>query len=363
MMSDPSALQIVRDALRIRDQERVWIHTWNHSAELAQEIVKQAQLHGAAVVLSLSTESLTVHALKDAPLETVVTVPAHLFSGVAKADALIVLDGPADPNIFKSADKGKALAITGTVHQLLGIAFANRVRTLFVRTTGVTEKAAKTYNLDFSKWTQEVKQCLSSNQAAMIDLGERLRGILNKHREIHISSSGGTDLRFRTTGTPFLDEGIIDQAAVESRNVLTQLPAGIVSIPVNESSAEGTVVFNLPRAFLGDTIEGLRLDFTKGQVTGLRAQKGDKTLERAFRAGTESKDRLTRLVFGINPEAATPFGQPTDLLIPGTLTLGLGNNTFIGGRSRSNFCYDHTLSDAIVSIGPQAVIMEGKLTI
>ncbi|MFX0169586.1 MAG: aminopeptidase [Candidatus Hodarchaeota archaeon] len=362
-MPDPSALQIVRDALRVRDQECVWVHSWNHTAELAQEIVKQAQLHGAAVALSLSTEGLTTHALKNAPLETVTTAPSHWFSGATTADALIILDGPADPGIFKNAEKGKALAITGTVHQLLGKAYANRVRTLFVRTTGITQKAAKTYDFDYDSWTQEVKQCLSSSQAAMIDLGQRLSIMLKKHREVHISSSGGTDLRFRTTGSPLIDDGIIDQADIESKNVLAQLPAGIVSIPINESSAEGTVVFTLSRAFLGDVVENLRLDFTKGQVVGLRAQKGEKTLERAFRAGTDSKDRLTRLVFGINPQAVTPFGQVTDALIPGTLTLGLGNNTFIGGHSKSNLCYEHTLNDAIVSIGPQAVIMEGKLTI
>ena len=363
MMSNPSALQIIRDALRIRDQECVWVHSWNHTSELAQEIVKQAQLHGAIVTLSLSTEGLTTHALMEAPMEAVTTAPNHWYTGAGKADALVLLEGPANPGIFKSADKGKALAITGSVHQLLGKVFARRVRTLYVRTTGFTEKAAKAYDIDYGKWMQEVKQCLAGNQAAMVDLGDRIRASLKKHREIHISSSEGTDLRFRTTGTPLIDDGIIDQADVESKNMLAQLPAGTISIPVNESSAEGTVAFNLPRGYLGDTIEGLRLDFTKGQVSGIRAHKGAKTLERTFRAGTGSKDRLTRLVFGINPDATTPVGYSTDALIPGSLTLGLGNNTFIGGRSESNLAYEHTLNDAIVSIGPQAIIMEGKLTL
>jgi len=363
MMSNPSALQIIRDALRIRDQEQVWVHSWNHTSELAQEVVKQAQLHGAVVTLSLSTEGLTAHALEHAPMEAVTTTPNHWFAGAVKADALVILDGPADPGIFRSADKGKVLAVTGTVYRLLGKALAQRVRTLYVRSTGFTEKAAKVYGIDFGKWMQEVKQSLAGNQAAMVDLGERIRILLKKHREIHISSSEGTDLRFRTTGTPLIDDGIIDQTDVESKNMIAQLPAGTLSIPISETSAEGTVAFNLARGYLGDRIEGLRLDFTKGQITGIRAHKGLKTLERAFRAGTGSKDRLTRLTFGINPNATIPFGYFTDALIPGTLTLGLGNNTFIGGRSESNLAYEHTLNDAIVSIGPQAVIMEGKLTI
>lgn len=355
------ARQIVRDALRIRDQERLWILTWNHTEDLAEEIAQQAHLHGASVTVTLMTEALLVHLLKKAPLEAVTTPPTHWFSGVSKSTALVVLDGPEDPGIFRTADKGKALATTGHITRLLGTAFAHRVRALYVRTTGFTEKAAKVYGLSHSKWINEANRCLSANQAAIIELGQQLMPLLRKHREIHLSSSEGTDLRFRTQGVPLIDDGIIDQEDLRNKNVLAQLPPGTISIPVDESSAEGTVVLNWPRAFLGDIIQNLRLDFKKGQVVDIRALKGEKTFERALRAGTGSKDRLTRFVFGINPNATTSLGQPTDALIPGTITIGLGDNRFIGGKSKSNFCYEHTVNDAIVSIGPTAVIMDGKL--
>ncbi|MFX1405128.1 MAG: aminopeptidase, partial [Promethearchaeota archaeon] len=118
-----------------------------------------------------------------------------------------------------------------------------------------------------------------------------------------------------------------------------------------------------PRAYLGDTIENLRLDFKKGQVVGTRALKGEKTIEEALQAGKGTKDQLTRLTFGINEKATTHLGQPLDDLIPGSITLGLGANTFLGGSSHSNIAYSHTLNDAIVSIGPTAIIMDEKLTI
>ena len=109
-MTSNIARQIVRDALRIRDQERVWVHTWNHSLDLAQEIGEQAQLHGAAVVLSVTSESLVTHMMKKAPQEAVNTPIDHWLAGVSKSNALIVLDGPEDPGIFKSADKAKITA-------------------------------------------------------------------------------------------------------------------------------------------------------------------------------------------------------------------------------------------------------------
>ena len=91
--------------------------------------------------------------------------------------------------------------------------------------------------------------------------------------------------------------------------------------------------------------------------------KGEKTFEQAIRAGTGLKDHLTRLTFGINSNASTPLGQSLDELIPGAITLGLGDNIFLGGRNRSNLNYSHSLNDAIVSIGPTAVIMDEKLII
>ncbi len=362
-MSSSFARQIIRDALRIRDQELVWIHTWDHSLDLAQEILQQAHLHGAAVVLSMVSESSITHLLKQAPLEAVNTPPSHLFNGVSRANALIILDGPENPGIFRTADKGKALAITSNLTRLLSTAFSKRVRTVYVRTTAFTEQAAKTYGISHEKLLQESNRCLTMNQAKMLDLGHRIESLLRKHREIHLSSSEGTDLRFRTRGSPLIDDGIIDQADLQNKNVLTQLPAGTLSIPVDETSAEGTIIFTWPRAFLSDTIDKLRLDFKKGEITDFRAHKGEKTFERAIRGGEKMSDRLTRLVFGINSQASTPFGQPLDVLIPGTITLGLGDNSAIGGRVQSNFSYEHTLNDAIVSIGPTAVIMDGKLTL
>jgi leucyl aminopeptidase (aminopeptidase T) len=361
-MSSSFARQIVRDALRVHDQELVWIHTWDHTMDLAQEILQQAHLHGASVVLSVVSEASVTHQLKKAPLEAVTTPARHLFSGVSKANVLIVLDGPENPAIFRTVDKGKALAVTSTLIRLLDTGFSNRVRTVHVRTTAFTEQAAKNYGISHSKLMQESNRCLTMNQAKMLDLGHRIEVLLQKHREIHLSSSEGTDLRFRTRGSSLIDDGIIDQSDLRSKNVITQLPAGTISIPIDESSAEGTIVITWPRAFLGDTIENLRMDFKKGEITDLRAHKGEKTLKRALREGSEKSDHLTRLIFGINSQASTPLGQPLDVLIPGTITLGLGDNTAIGGRVRSNFSYEHTLNEAIVSIGPTAVIMDGKLT-
>lgn len=358
------ARQIVRDCLRLRERDRLWIATWKHSFELAEKIGQEAQSLGVSIVLSMFSDSLLSHVLKEGPQEAVETVPDHWLQGVAKSTALVVLEGPEDPGILKGADKGKALQVVGQLTGILGNAVSHQVRTLHVLTTAATERAARVYGIDFAKWTEAMNQCLAAKQASMLDAAQRIARLLRANSAIHISTSDGTDMRFRIESDSIvIDDGIIDEEDLRNRSFLAHLPAGLVSVPVDPSSAEGTVSLDLPRAFLGDIIRDLHLEFKKGVVTGYRALRGEATFAQVLRAGTGAKNRLSRLSFGVNPHATVAFGQPSDALMPGTVTLGLGDNTSLGGRNRSNLVYEHTLRNAIVSIGPTAVIMDGKLTI
>jgi leucyl aminopeptidase (aminopeptidase T) len=358
------ARQVVRDSLRLRERDRLWIAAWKHNYDLAEQIGQEAQSLGASVVLSVFSDSLLSHVLKEGPQEAVETVPDHWLQGVAKSTALVVLEGPEDPGILRSADKGKALGVMGQLTGILGNAVSHEVRTVHVLSSGVTERAAKVYGVDFAKWTEATNQCLSAKQASMLDVAQRIAKLLHAHDAIHISTSDGTDMRFRIdTSSILIDDGIIDEEDLHNHRYLAHLPAGLVSVPVDESSAEGTVSLDLPRAFLGDIVRDLHLEFRKGAVTAYRALRGEATFAHALRAGTGGKNRLSRLSFGVNPHATVAPGQPTDALMPGTVTLGLGDNTSLGGRNRSSLVYEHTLRNGIVSIGPNAVIMDGKLTI
>ncbi len=363
-MTKSLARQIVRDSLRLREKERLWIHTWKHSEVLAEDIATEAVIRGASPLISITTDDLLTQILKKAPQEALMTTPEHWHQGVTKSNALVVLNGPADPATLRAADKGKALAAMGHQTRILGTAVSHQVRTLHVLTTSFTDQAAKVYGINQTSFMNLVNRSLSASQTDMINLSKQITQLLQQHRSIHISTSDGTDLQFRVRGSPpLIDDGIIDAEDIKNKSFLARLPQGTVSIPISESSAEGTVIFDTPRAFLGDIINDLRLDFKKGRLIDYRALKGEKTFTQALQTATGLKDRLSRLIFGVNPNTSDIFGQPTDALIRGTVTLGLGDNSFIGGSVRSSFSYEHTLTNAIVSIGPTAVIMDGKLTI
>ncbi|MFX1476144.1 MAG: aminopeptidase [Promethearchaeota archaeon] len=356
--------RIVGDCLRIRESDLLWIHSWQHCHALAEEIAQEAQGRGASIMISTTSDALLQHVLKKAPQEALVTPPDHWRQGVAKATAFVLLEGPEDPGILKAADKGKALSIMGHINGVLGSAVSNKTRTLRVRTPSFTQKAARTYGISYQKWLETINQSLTANQAEMMDLGQRIVDLLRSHSSIHISTQDGTDLRFRIRRSNItLDDGVIDREDVQRKSFLANLPAGTVTVAVEESSTEGSIAFDLPRAFLGEVIKGLRFDFNKGQLVKYRALSNEATLTRAFRAAKGAKDRLGSITFGINPRIKEKFGHSTDELIQGVVTLGLGDNTYLGGKNKSTFSYQNSLSNAIVSIGPTVVIMEGKLSI
>lgn len=358
------ARRIVGDCLRIRENDLFWIHSWQHCHTLAEEIAQEAQTRGASIIISTTSDALLQHVLKKAPQEAIVTPPEHWRTGVSKATAFVLLEGPEDPGILKAADKGKALSIMGHINGILGSAVSHKARTLRVRTPSFTQKAAKAYGIRFQPWSQSINQSLTANQAEMIDLGQRIVALLRSHNNIHISTKDGTDLKFRIRRSNLtLDDGVIDREDVQRKSFLANLPAGTVTVAVDESSAEGSVSFDLPRAFLGEMIGGMRFDFNKGQLVKYRALSNEATFTRAFRAATGAKERLSSLTFGINPKIKDKVGACTDTLVQGTVTLGLGDNTHLGGKNQSTLSYLHTLSNAIVSIGPTVVIMEGRLAI
>jgi leucyl aminopeptidase (aminopeptidase T) len=363
-MSKSFAKRIVGDCLRIRESDLLWIHSWRHCHALAEEIAQEAQGRGASIMISTTSDELLQHVLKKAPQEALLTPPEHWRNGVAKATAFVLLEGPEDPGILKAADKGKALSILGHLNGILGSAVSNKARTLRVRTPAFTQKAARTYGIRYQKWSQCINQSLTANQAELIDLGQRIVALLRSHNSIHISTQDGTDLKFRIRRSNItLDDGVIDREDVQKKSFLAHLPAGTVTVAVDESSAEGSVAFDLPRAFLGEVVKGMRFEFNKGKLVKYRALSKEATFTRAFRAATGAKDRLGSLTFGINPRITETFGHSTDDLIQGVVTLGLGDNTHLDGKNKSTFSYQHSLSNAIVSIGPTVVIMEGKLAI
>ena len=194
--------------------------------------------------------------------------------------------------------------------------------------------------------------------------------------EVHITSPSGTDLRFLVGDRPInLQDGDASQMRAAKGAVLVdheiELPAGVVRVAPIEESVNGVIAFP-PSQWDGRPVEGLKLQFTAGQVTGLTAMRGadavDAEMQRAGKAGRAFRE----FALGLNPLLAVPGRTPW---IPyygygsGVVRLSLGDNSELGGKvtgpstgaGDAGYVRWNFFTDLTVTIGNTTWVRSGRI--
>ena len=184
---------------------------------------------------------------------------------------------------------------------------------------------------------------LQTDYKALGEVERRFAAAL-KTGEVHITSPGGTDLRFRAGDRPAnLQDGDASAARAAQGQVLVdheiELPAGVVRVAPMEDTVDGVIAFP-PSQWDGRPVEGLKLRFAKGRVVDITAASGKDAVEAELRhggdaaAGSVQARSFREFALGFNPLLAVPARAPW---IPyygygaGVVRLSLGDNTELGG--------------------------------
>ena len=131
---------------------------------------------------------------------------------------------------------------------------------------------------------------LQTDYAALASVLQRFEQAL-RAGEVHITSPGGTNLRFRV-GSRVVNrqDGDASAARTARGQVLIdreiELPAGVARVAPLEETVQGTIAFP-PSQWDARPVEGLRLHFERGQVVRVEAASGRDAVEREMQtAGT-----------------------------------------------------------------------------
>jgi leucyl aminopeptidase (aminopeptidase T) len=216
---------------------------------------------------------------------------------------------------------------------------------------------------------------LETDYTALADAQRRFAASL-KNGEVHITSSAGTDLRFRTGDRPVnVQDGNASRARAASGVVLIdkeiELPAGAIRVAPLEESVAGTVAFP-PSQWDGRPVEGLKLRFARGRVVDIVAAAGRDAVEAEMHNAGEVGRAFREFALGFNPTLAVSDRNPW---IPyygygaGVVRLSLGDNTELGGNVRSSSESGQTayvrwnfFTDLTVTVGGREWTRAGKLT-
>jgi Thermophilic metalloprotease (M29) len=210
---------------------------------------------------------------------------------------------------------------------------------------------------------------LQTDYAALARVLERFERAL-RAGEVHITSPGGTDLRFRIGERPVNRQDGNASAARTARGTVLidreiELPAGVVRVAPIEESVHGTIAFP-PSQWDARPADGLRLYFERGQVTRVEATRGREAAEREMQVAGEAGRRFREFALGFNPLLAVPERTPW---IPyygygaGVVRLSLGDNSELGGAVGGGYVRWNFFTDLTVSAGGQVWVKDGRLTV
>jgi hypothetical protein len=209
---------------------------------------------------------------------------------------------------------------------------------------------------------------LETDYKALAALQKRFADAVRGNTVVHITSPGGTDLRFRAGDRPVnLQDGDASKARAARGVVLIdkeiELPAGAIRVAPIEESVEGVIAFP-PSQWDGRPVEGLKLRFSGGRVVEVTATSGKQAAEAEMHRTAEAGTAFREFALGLNPLLAVPDRAPW---IPyygygsGVVRLSLGDNTELGGKVTGGYVRWNFFTDLTVTVGTTTWVRAGKI--
>jgi len=236
-----------------------------------------------------------------------------------------------------------------------------RVKTASLALSDITANRAGTYGLDLRGWKRAVETASIEDYSQVAKHGGKIRRLLQDGVDVHITSDNGTDLKFKLAGRrPFLNDGVIDEEDMKAGACSIFIPSGEVSVSVDEDSAEGRFVSNVPHGLMGRIIEGVEMRFSNGKVISLDAITNRSTLKSHYGASKGQKDRIGLLSLGLNTKVICGEFFDLNRIASGSISIGIGDNRSLGGVNESEFGFLATISDGNLTIDRRSIIENGK---
>jgi len=236
-----------------------------------------------------------------------------------------------------------------------------------VRWVGIgypSPERAKESGISLAKFRKTILQTLDIDYDALVKRGRSLLEKVRGADNVHVKSAKGTDIEFQVRGRKWiLDDGIISKEDAEAGDVGLNLPCGEVFICPIETSANGTVFFDVPTSYYGHTIRGIKLEFKAGKVVGFDAEYGRKDFEAVLAAASGDKDRIAEFAIGLNPKARFINDILVDEKVLGTVHFAIGDNKgpAYGGVNSSSIHWDLIMTKPTVEVDGKTIMKNGKL--
>ena len=358
------AEKVVGQNAGVKEGDVVLIFGSDEDLPLAEEIAIEVRKRGGSPLVSVGTRRLERRMYDEVPAKYDGQTPAANLKLAGIVDVVIgtesgegrTLKGvPAE----RMAARAKAEAPVDALMRKRG------VRTVFLG-NGLypTAERAEQFGVSRDELADMMYGGVDADYDAIHAIGERVQAVLAGGKELRITNPNGTDLRVGIARRPItVSDGIISAEDRKKGGTANSvwLPAGEVFLTPVPGTANGTVVTD-EDYFQGDRVEGLRLELKNGRMTSMTAKSGIEQLQGFYDAAGPGKDVVGVIDIGINTGVKAPEGSPLRVWSrAGTVTVGVGNNSWAGGDNQVNFAVFGSAPNSTVTVDGKPLVQDGKL--
>jgi aminopeptidase len=358
------AEKVVTQSAGVKEGDIVLVFGGDEDLPLLEDLAVEVRKHGASPLVTVNSNRFTRRTYDEVPAKYDSQVPEMNMKLAEFVDVIIGTEA-FEPRTLKGVPPERMAA-----REKAGAAVDQLMRKRGVRTVilgnGLYPSAeqAEQFGLSRDQLADVMYSGIDADYTAIQATGERVKKVLAGGKEMRITHPNGTDLRLRIDGRPItVNDGVISAQEQKPGSAETSvwLPAGEVYLIPVPGTATGTL-FSDKEFYLGQPIEGLKLEFKAGKLTSMTAKSGLDPLKAAYDAAGSGKDVLSVVDIGINPSLRVPDDNPIHAWSKaGKVTVVIGSNTWAGGTNQVNFGLSPASPGTSVSVDGKVLVKDGKL--
>lgn len=361
------AEKLVNQCAGIHEGDLVRISGGVRDCKLLENLAVLVRARGAFPLITLSSDEMTKRFYEDIPEVYDVQTSDFEVKLASIITARIHVDYSETENPLSGVPPERIVTVNHANAPAWDLMLKRKVRQVYLgNDLYPTAERAQLFGVAQDELAKVFWNGVNVDYTQLRKTGEALRSVLAGGQLVHITHPGGTDLKMEITARRvFVSDGVVSPEDMQQGNAgcLVWLPAGEVYVTPVPETAEGKVVVER-QFFQGQEIRGLELKFKAGKLVSMKAESGLEPLKAMYDAQGPGKDVLSVVDIGINPNVHNiPGSRMVAWMAAGTVTVGLGDNTWAGGMNNSPFEFYNHLSGATLKVDGNVLVEAGELVV
>ncbi|MEK6868679.1 MAG: aminopeptidase [Nanoarchaeota archaeon] len=205
--------------------------------------------------------------------------------------------------------------------------------------------------------TKEIlERTIDIDYGKLMKVHEKLGNIIDKGKEVKITTKLGTNLTFSIEGRKAFGR---DSGLFRRKSAFGNLPTGEIFVAPIEGTADGTYIVDASFAGIGKLKSPIKIYVKNGYAVKIDGEKADVLTELLDSAGKEARN-IAEFGIGTNENAKITGNILEDEKVIGTCHIALGNNVGFGGKTSIQLHLDGIIKNPTIFVDENKILDKGK---